>query len=220
MLVPVKLVSSLLERPFVYRTWMAPFADAKFAPILAHNDLGRVTRVLDVGCGPGTNTHHFSHASYLGLDINAQYVADARSRSGRDFRAVDVTEYTAKDDEPCDFILLDSLLHHIDTPNVRRILNHLTSLLTDDGHIHIVDLVLPDERSTARRLARWDRGEHPRPLAQWQNLFEESFDPVVFEPFPITVLGVRLWSMVYFKGSPKKAVLDRADFGGNHASST
>jgi SAM-dependent methyltransferase len=214
------LGSRWLEQTFAYRIWMAPFAEAKFAPILAHNDLQSVTRVLDVGCGPGTNTHHFSHASYLGLDINDRYVADARARYMRDFRAVDVTEYTAEDVEPYDFILLNSFLHHIDTKNVRRILNHLTSLLADDGHIHILDLVLPDERSVARQLARWDRGDHPRPLGQWQNLFEESFDPVVFEPYPITAAGVTLWNMVYFKGSFRKGVPDRADLANDHASST
>ena len=50
----------LLEQPLSYRLWQAPFAEAKFEPVRRHNDLGRVRRVLDVGCGPGTNTHHFA----------------------------------------------------------------------------------------------------------------------------------------------------------------
>jgi len=67
---------------------MAPFAERKFAPILAHNDLSKVGRVLDVGCGPGTNTRHFEGSSYLGLDLNERYVTDAHCRYGREFRAV------------------------------------------------------------------------------------------------------------------------------------
>jgi len=56
----MSLSEILLERTSVYKLWQAPFAEQKFAPVLVHNDLDRVQRVLDVACGPGTNTHHFS----------------------------------------------------------------------------------------------------------------------------------------------------------------
>ncbi|MFN9035255.1 MAG: hypothetical protein ACK5YO_03100, partial [Planctomyces sp.] len=53
------VVYDLLSLPAVYRMWQAPFVDAKFDPILRHNDLRSVRRVLDAGCGPGTNAHLF-----------------------------------------------------------------------------------------------------------------------------------------------------------------
>ena len=62
----MRLTDQVMENPHAYRLWQAPFAEPKFAPVLAHNDLSRVRRVLDVGCGPGTNTHHFAGADYLG----------------------------------------------------------------------------------------------------------------------------------------------------------
>jgi hypothetical protein len=31
-------------------------------------------------------------------------------------------------------------------------------------------------------------------------LFEASYRPVLFEPYPLTGLGVTLWQMIYFKG--------------------
>ncbi len=67
----MKLIAQIMENTQAYRLWQAPFADEKFAPVAAHNDLSRVRRVLDVGCGPGTNTQHFSGADYLGIDRNA-----------------------------------------------------------------------------------------------------------------------------------------------------
>jgi hypothetical protein len=45
----------IMRQPLVYRLRMAPFAGKKFAPIAAHNDMKRIRRVLDVGCGPGTD---------------------------------------------------------------------------------------------------------------------------------------------------------------------
>lgn len=201
----MSLKDALLERSLVYRAWQAPFAERKLAPLRAHNDLSRIRRVLDVGCGPGTNAPHFAHADYLGIDLNPRYVEDARRRHGRTFVAADVTEYRVDPAERFDFILVNSLFHHIDDAGTRRVLAHLAELLTDDGHVHVLDLVLPERASISRKLAEWDRGEHPRPLADWRRLFEERFEPVVFEPYPLGALGIELWSMVYFKGKARRA---------------
>jgi hypothetical protein len=46
----------------VYRAWQAPFAGQKFVPVLAHNKMQGVRRMLDVACGPGTNTKFFADA--------------------------------------------------------------------------------------------------------------------------------------------------------------
>ncbi len=200
----MRLAAELLGHPWVYRLWQAPYVEKKFAPILAHNDLSSVRRVLDVGCGPGTNTHHFPGADYLGIDYNPAYIEAARKRHRRNFLVADVTTFTAAPDDRFDFILLNSLLHHLDDPIVRRLLAHLSTLLTDHGHIHIVELILPERPSVARLLARWDRGDFARPLLVWQDLLTEIFHRVVFEPFVLTGLGVNLWEMFYFKGRAKR----------------
>jgi SAM-dependent methyltransferase len=196
----MKALAGIMEHTTAYRLWQAPFAEQKLRPVLAHNDLGTVRRVLDVGCGPGTNTRHFEASDYLGVDFNPKYVAYARSRFNREFITADVTTCSVGEGERFDFILCNSLFHHVDTPGVRRILNHLATLLADGGHIHVLDLVLPERPSIGRLLARLDRGDWPRPLSEWRDLFTDAFEPVLFEPYPVTALGVTLWNMVYFKG--------------------
>jgi SAM-dependent methyltransferase len=197
------VVSSLLENVTVYRLWQATHAAQKLVPLRRHNDLGAARRVLDVGCGPGINTSLFEHADYVGLDWNEEYIAFARRRYGREFVATDIRTYEPDQNQKFDFIFVNSFFHHIDTPGTRTILRRLHDLLSPDGHIHVVDLVLPDRPSPARVLARWDRGEFPRPLELWRELFTEVFEAVVFEPFPIRLLGVTCWSKVYFKGRRK-----------------
>jgi SAM-dependent methyltransferase len=196
----MSVATQVLENSLGYRLWQAPFAEQKLTPVLSHNDLSRARRVLDVGCGPGTNAGHFTHTDYLGIDLNERYVQDARRRYNRRFIAADVTRYRVLAHERFDFVLVNSLLHHLDDPSTRQLLNHLAELLTDDGHIHILDLVLPEGRCVARSLAEWDRGDFPRPLGEWRSLFAESFEPVVFQPYPVGAFGVTLWNMVYFKG--------------------
>jgi SAM-dependent methyltransferase len=197
-------VTRILEIPLVYRLWMAPWAERKLAPVLSRVDLSRVRRVLDVGCGPGTNTPHFQGVDYLGIDINEQYVEQARRRFGKRFIAADVTQYRVADDERFDLILVNSLLHHIDGESSHRLLSHLGGLLSDDGRVHIIELVRPPEKGMPRRLADWDRGEYPRPAGEWRDHFNQVFHEVAWEPFELHALGVKLWEMVYYQGRARR----------------
>lgn len=200
----MKGYAKVMENTLAYRVWQAPFAERKLAPFLAHNDLSRARRVLDVGCGPGTNTHHFANADYLGIDFNPAYIESARARHGREFIVADVTTYDVAPEQRFDLIIANSLFHHIDTANTQRILAHLATLLSDDGHVHILDLVLPPRPSISRFLARADRGDYPRPLEDWRDIFTRAFEPVVFEPYPLGAAGMTLWNMIYFKGRARR----------------
>ena len=199
----MSLLNYLLEQTPVYSLWQAPFAAEKLAPVLAHNDIGKARRVLDVGCGPGTNTHLFGHADYLGIDINPGYIEHARRKHNRRYVVADVTMYEEAAGGDFDFILINSFLHHIDTPSAHKILERLRAWLSPDGHMHILELVAPGDRSIAQLFASCDRGKHPRPLAEWRELFEAHLDIVVFEPYTLRALGIGLWNMVYCKGKAK-----------------
>ena len=199
----MRLPVDVLASASAYRVWQMPFAGQKFAPILRHNDLGTARRVLDVGCGPGTNTGYFGTADYLGLDINESYVAYARRRYRRRFLTADVCRYTGESDGRFDFILVNSFLHHVEDAAAVDILRRLAALLDPHGFVHILDLVLPPDPGVARFLARNDRGAFPRATSRWQAMFEDVFRGVVFEPYRLTLGGVTLWQMVYFKGGRK-----------------
>jgi SAM-dependent methyltransferase len=199
----VSLAESLLERSFVYRLWQAPFAAEKLAPVLRHNRLEEVRRVLDVGCGPGTNTAHFAHAEYVGVDINTRYVEAARRRFGREFVAADVRTWEVPEHLKFDFVLLNSFLHHVDASDARAILAAAARALAPGGTAHVLDLVLPARPSPARFLARHDRGAYPRPLEEWRALFEGVLDVQLLVPYTIGAFGVPLWNMVYCKGKAK-----------------
>jgi len=199
----MSLATGILEHPLVYRMWQSPFVAGKLAPVLAHNDLGKARRVLDVGCGPGTNTAYFARSDYLGIDINPHYVAWAGRRYGRRFVAADVTRYQLPDGERFDFVLVNSLLHHLCTEETERILAAAARTLAPDGFIHILDLVLPAERSLARWIAERDRGDFARPLDDWRRLFERAFEIVLFEPYAVGLPGLPMWNMVYCKGRAK-----------------
>lgn len=199
----IKFCGRVMANTTAYRLWQAPFAHAKMMPVLRHNDFDAVQRVLDVGCGPGTNYRYFAQADYLGLDINRDYIDYASRRYRREFVVQDVCAYHPSDGRQFDFILLNSLLHHLNDDDTHRLLCRLHPLISQGGHVHIIELVMPERRCFARWLAESDRGAHPRPLCCWRDIFAKHFQAVVFEPYTIQMLGVKLWNLVYFKGQPK-----------------
>jgi SAM-dependent methyltransferase len=196
----LSLKDRILENTTIYRLWMAPFAEPKLAPILRGNELSNARRVLDIGCGPGTNTRYFLGCDYLGVDINESYVASARRRFGDRFMTADATTMVINPDQRFDFVLMNSLLHHLDDAQARRLLRQVAGFLTNDGCVHIIELVLPDNFSVPRFLARVDRGRYPRSLEGWKRMFDDAFESILVEPFSLTCLGVPLWKLVYFKG--------------------
>jgi SAM-dependent methyltransferase len=190
----------LLEHPAVYSAWQAPFAARKFAPVerwLRHNP---VQRVLDVGCGAGTNAAHFTDTDYVGIDLNEEYLHAARARFPGQFVQANLITADLTSLGTFDMILANSFLHHVSDDAAERILAQLSRLLAAHGTIHILDLVLPPRKSLAWMMARLDRGEFARPIEQWRTLFETAFSSIHFQPY---FFGGRLWSMVYFQGRRK-----------------
>lgn len=194
-------VSQILERADVYRLWQAPFRAAKLKPLYRERALLGVRRVLDVGCGPGTNAAAFADYDYVGFDYNPRYIEFARRRYKGEFHVADAREFTGQNQQPFDFIFVNSLLHHLSDEDTVELLTRLRPLLTDDGKIHILDLVLPEEPSIARWLARHDRGDFPRPVERWDEIFSGIFTKQHFERYSLKMAGVDLWKMVYFRGT-------------------
>ena len=146
----------LLERPFVYRVWQAPFVSAKLEPFLAEIRLRQVGRVLDVGCGPGTNAPVFAGADYVGIDINPEYIRRASARFPGRWVVGDVTDERVFPNEHFDCVFANSLMHHLDDRSVSNLLRRMARLTASGGRVHVLDLVLPENVSAGRILARMD----------------------------------------------------------------
>lgn len=194
----MSVLERVLEAPAVYRLWQAmALADRKMDPVAAE-DVAGARRVLDLGCGPGTNAPRFEGAEYVGVDLNPGYVRSARKRHRGRFLVGDAARLDLGG-ERFDFVLVNSLLHHLDDRAAEATLDGIAAHLEPDGRVHVLDLVLPDEPGVARRLALWDRGDHPRSLDRWRDLLESRFRTIVFRPYALERV-VPLWRMVYFKG--------------------
>jgi trans-aconitate methyltransferase len=194
-------MTHLMDHPLVYRVWQAPFAEQKLAPFLKQIGSRRPRRVLDVGCGPGTNARHFRNCEYLGVDINPSYIESATRRYGPRFRVADVTDRDFTGEGEWDCILVNSLMHHLTDDSMDEMLRRFPGLLSREGTVHVLDLVMPDRASVARWLARHDRGRYPRSLPRWKELLTRHLRLSSLEEYEVGAGGVTLWKMLYFTGT-------------------
>lgn len=190
----------LLDHPAAYRLWQGPFAAQKLVPLQARLGRGPYGRVLDVACGPGTNTPAFAAGEYHGFDLNPRYIAGATARFGPWFEVADATTYQDRPGAAYDLILINSFLHHLDDDDVQRVLTQLRPLLAPGGTFQILELVRPTRGLFPRALAALDRGKHPRPVEAWRTLIERVLRVTHVEPYFLGLAGLDLWAMVHLEG--------------------
>lgn len=189
----------ILESPAVYLLWQGPFIRKKIAPVLRDLDARAPRRVLDVGCGPGTNTRFFGpQVDYVGVDLSAEYVDYAKLKHGRPFFVCDVARDPLPPG-PFDVVLINSLMHHLDDDQVASLLSKVKEVLAPGGEVQIVDLILPPRPSLARFLALRDRGDYPRPTEDWQRLFSRHLAVRHYRPFDVGLFGIPMWRLCHVR---------------------
>src|SRR6478672_7111989 len=105
------LKEKILESSLGYALWSAPVNRPKVDAIRQMLQKCGRGKVLDVGCGPGTNAEIFADWDYVGIDLNASYIENARSKfPGMRFVHGDATALDLKD-ERFPVILINSLMH-------------------------------------------------------------------------------------------------------------
>lgn len=161
-------------------------------------------RLLDVCCGTGEFAPLFPPekmriASYLGVDLNAQYIAYAQERwggvAGRSFEAVDATRLRLPRGSFERALFVNSL-HHFSDELARGILAEVSRVLTPGGRLVVIDMVGDDTRPAQRFFLDRDRGEYLRPLQAQLMLVEEFFTVERHDSFdtgytPQTIIAAR-----------------------------
>lgn len=197
-----------LDLSWAYLAWQAPFVEQKLVPFRRRHPGLPFRRILDVGCGPGTNTRAFlrTNSNYLGIDLNDGYVASAKRRFGdQHFMVGDASKIDVPTGERFDCIFINSMLHHMTDDQVRSLLQSTRDLLMPDGMVYVIDIYVPEQQGLMRRLALADRGEHVRTLAQLRDVVRCDLEIRFDETYTLHMAGLDLWAMAYFEGLPRKA---------------
>jgi SAM-dependent methyltransferase len=167
-------LAALLERPLVYRfsQKLNPMTVGLYRRLVSEHVAATTDgAVLDIGCGVGAHRSLFRTQAYVGIDLNPDYVAEARRTYGDGFRVMDAG---SMDFSPGTFDAVFSVAtcHHLDDARIVSMVREGLRMLRPDGTMHIVDPVLPvSPRAWLKRsLFMHDRGRFQRTVPQLTEL--------------------------------------------------
>lgn len=188
--------------PTIYRIWQKFFSSQKLAPLLNDNQFMSSGRVLELGCGPGTNRIFFPYdIDYVGVDIDPAAVKTASNRTTGEFICADFVNDELPEG-PFDAILIHSTLHHLSDHSSLRIIGRLKQLLNEGGAVYIIDAIKPLNIGIPLLLAKMDRGKYFRNKEQWKKIFLGSLETLIYEEFDLNIYGINCYKMFYLKGIP------------------
>jgi SAM-dependent methyltransferase len=175
-------IRAILSHPRVYETW-SRLVGAKLGRTILIRDHVRPwpeARVLDLGCGPGELFDYLGDVRYTGIDVNANYIAHARSRFG-DRAEFYVNDAAATDAGASRFDLALSMgvLHHLDDDKARQLLRLAAHALAPTGRMVTMDgAFVPTQSRAARFVISCDRGRHVRTPDAYVELAASAFSDV------------------------------------------
>ena len=193
-------IRNILDNPILYSAWQGPFAAQKIIRGIPHDAREKCQSVLDIGCGPGVSRSFFPNKEYVGVDINPKYIKSARKRFEDRFICASCLDLTMLDSESFDFILINSLLHHLSDDDCSETIKQAKRLLKKNGEMYILELLIPPHSChLATFICKKDRGDYPRAASAWESLVAQQIEVVVSHTFWLTLYRMQLWQMISIK---------------------
>ena len=179
----------LLEYPSIYNLFQkAVGADRPRREFIAEHiaPLGNA-RVLEVGCGPGTNCAWLPRSiEYVGCDLCAAYIDHAKAHYGDwcQFFAAPVGQLGALGLKPFKAVVAFALLHHLSDEEVLVLCEEVAPLLERGGTFMTADPCFTAEQGRLERfITSRDRGQYVR--------YPEEYRALLAKKFPIVDVQVR-----------------------------
>lgn len=198
------MISELFNLPAVYRSFHTLVSGVKITHLRRHLlslALKRPIRVIDLGCGPGTNADLFADKNryiYLGIDINSSYIRQASKKYALDFECADVTKLSHRKGE-FDIVLINSVIHHLSRDDAKKVLKSAADFLDADGECLVLDMVRAKDRNIGsivqRALIHLDRGRYCRTVDQLMAEVSEHLRIGRVQTFSIRLFGILLWDL-------------------------
>ena len=177
----------LLEQPPVYNFFQKlvradkprrKFVDEIIAPL-------KSGRVLEVGCGPGTNCEWMPQGfEFVGCDLSDAYIAYARKKYGNRaaFYRASVGQLPSLGLKPFKIVIALSLLHHLSDSEVMTLCDEVMPLLESGGMFFTADpCFVVGQTRLEHFITSRDRGRHVRYPEEYKELLAQKFATVEME---------------------------------------
>ena len=166
---------------FAYRNIVVPLQGSKtFDFVDEHYSKGM--KVLDFGCGTGSNSKLFHSEDYIGSEVDMSRVESSRKRYPKyKFEKIPIISSSKNvlpwKDNSFDMIFVSLCLHHINAESCKLIFKEFRRVLKNDGKILGIEPALIDGKYFSNILMNiLDAGDYILPLNKYKNMYQsESF---------------------------------------------
>ncbi|HEY1272081.1 MAG TPA: class I SAM-dependent methyltransferase [Terriglobales bacterium] len=173
------MVRSLLELPLAYQTfWTLIGGPARSRVLMSdHIQPKPGSRILEIGCGPGTIVSYLPSSEYVGFDANPSYIERARKRFPHARFICDrVSAYTLSERSYFDVVLALGIVHHLDDAEALQLFRIAREALKPGGKLVTLDGVWMNRQSAAERyLLSRDRGHFVRNAEGYEAIASQVF---------------------------------------------
>src|ERR1043166_7794314 len=110
----IRRLRSILAVPQMYQLFFNLIGAPRRSRVLVHEYIQPKVgnRILEIGCGPGTIIPYLPECEYLGFDVSASYIEQARNRYPQaKFVCERVSGYNLPGNEYFDIVLALAILH-------------------------------------------------------------------------------------------------------------
>ncbi len=129
------------------------------------------TRILEIGCGIGSFRHVFA-GDYTGIDINPDYIRQARDRISGNFQVMDAADMSFAPGS-FDEAVCVATGHHLSNEQLGAMIR---KAVTVAPRLHLIDAVLPisPNKWFKTMLFRMDRGQYIRTVEQLRDVVNRN----------------------------------------------
>jgi SAM-dependent methyltransferase len=175
-------IRSALAVPAVYQLWSNVVGGPACLKALINEYIqpGVDSRILEIGCGPGTIVPYLPQSGYLGFDLSSKYIEQARRRFPKaKFVCERVSKFSLAQQQSFDVVVAIGIVHHLDDAEAGQLFQIAHDALKPGGRLVTVDGVFTNDQSAAARwlLAR-DRGEYVRSEQEYVRLASQVFGEI------------------------------------------
>jgi len=163
------LRDAALSFPFVYEAFqklVGKFGLSRLKLYSRYLPYAPGTKVLDLGCGPGTSVKYFKPDDYLGIDIDESYIKYAQDHfPNNKFILGDFSDpcRLGLEKESYDLVFAMGLFHHLDDSLAQLFMKNSFDLLKPNGRLVCIDGCHDTNQSTlAQKITLTDRGKFIR----------------------------------------------------------
>lgn len=158
-------------------------------------------KILDFGCGTGSNSQLFHPKDYIGIDCDKKRISYAKSLNPYyAFRTTENDILPVKS-HSIDYILIVSVLHHIPSNIFSSILKEFRRVLNSDGKIIAIEPCIYKEFPICNSFMNlFDKGKYIREEEEYLSIFHNhKYETQVHKRFN----QLMLYNKIFFSASPK-----------------